>query len=281
MYEILSKKALNATVEQMEIKAPFVAKRAKAGQFIILRVDENGERVPLTIADYDREKGSITIIYQIIGKSTQKLSQLHEGDALADFVGPLGKPSEIDDVKKAIVVGGGVGCAIALPVVKALSKAGKEVTAITGFREASLVILEDQFKRYTKDYHLFTDDGSKGSKGFVTQGLEACLKENKDIDCVYAIGPLPMMKFVSLLTEKYGVKTIVSMNPIMIDGTGMCGGCRLTVGGETKFACIDGPEFDGHLVDFDEALMRNSIYEKSQKHQEEACHLLEKEVQID
>ena len=260
MYEIVRKPSLNPTVSRMDIKAPLIAKKAEPGQFIILRAKEDSERIPLTIADFDREKGTITIIYQIVGGSTIELDTLNEGESLHDFVGPLGKPSETDGLKKVAVIGGGVGCAIAYPIAKKLSSLGCEVHSIAGFRNKELVILEDEFKNVSSKLCMMTDDGSYGKKGLVTNALEELIKEGNQYDEVIAIGPLIMMKFVCKLTKEYGIKTIVSMNPIMIDGTGMCGGCRLTVGGQTKFACVDGPDFDGHLVDFDEAIHRGTIY---------------------
>lgn len=278
MAKIIEKVHLNPTVSKMVVKAENIAKKAKAGQFIILRVYEGGERIPLTIADYDREKGTITIIYQIVGATTQKLDQLEAGDEILDFVGPLGKPSEIEGLHKVCVIGGGVGCAIAYPTAKALHEQGSEVTVITGFRNKDLVILKDEFEKVADSYHLVSDDGSTGKQGFVTDVLKQLLEAKETFDEVIAIGPLPMMKFVSLLTKEYGVKTIVSMNPIMVDGTGMCGGCRLKVGNETKFACVDGPDFDGHLVDFDEAMRRGSIYRDFEtRKREEQCNLMKME----
>lgn len=276
MYKILKKEALNPTVMRMVIEAPFVAKKALAGQFIILRVDENGERIPLTIADYDREAGTITIIFQIVGATTTLLSKKEEGECIADFVGPLGNPSKTEGYKKVAVIGGGVGCAIAYPVAKALHENGAEVHSIVGFRNKDLVILEDDFKDVSDKYVLMTDDGTAGEKGLVTNALENLINEGNDYDLVMAIGPLVMMKFVCKLTEKYNIKTVVSMNPIMIDGTGMCGGCRLRVGGETKFACVDGPEFDGHLVDFDAAIERSAMYREFER--EASCNLMNAEV---
>lgn len=279
MYKIIEKEVLNPTVTKMVVEAPAVAKKALAGQFIILRVHENGERIPLTIADYDREKGTISIIFQIVGKTTMLLNELNAGDYILDFVGPLGKPSHIDGLKKVCVIGGGVGCAIAYPTAKALHENGAEVTVITGFRNKDLVILEDEFKEVSDHAYLVSDDGSTGVKGLVTNVLEELIQKGETFDEVIAIGPLIMMKFVCQLTKKYDIKTVVSMNPIMIDGTGMCGGCRLTVGGETKFACVDGPDFDGHLVDFDEAMSRGATYRDFEAHaREEACNLLHKEV---
>lgn len=279
MYKIVSKQVLNPTVTKMEIEAPLIAKKAQPGQFIILRTDENGERIPLTVADYDREKGTVTIIFQIVGATTNQLNSFNEGDYIHDFVGPLGKPTETEGLKKVAVVGGGVGCAIAFPIAKKLHKMGVEVHSVVGFRNKDLVILEDDFKNNSDVFKLMTDDGSYGEKGLVTNALEELIKEGNQYDEVITIGPLIMMKFVCQLTKKYDVKTIVSMNPIMIDGTGMCGGCRLTVGGETKFACVDGPDFDGHLVDFDEAMKRGQMYKEFEKHAyEESCNLLNKEV---
>ena len=262
MYKILTKKILNPTVTLMEVDAPMIAKKAEPGQFIILRVDAEGERIPLTIADFDREKGTITIIFQIVGATTEKLNHLEEGEFIHDFVGPLGVPSHTEGLKKVAVVGGGVGCAIAYPIAKKLHHLGAEVHSIVGFRNKDLVILEDEFKAASDVMKLMTDDGSHGEKGLVTNALEELIKAGNQYDEVIAIGPLVMMKFVCKLTKEYGIKTVVSMNPIMIDGTGMCGGCRLTVGGETKFACVDGPDFDGHLVDFDEAMERGTMYKE-------------------
>ena len=260
MYKIVRKKDLNSAVCLLEIEAPFVAKKAKAGQFIIFRIDEMGERIPLTIAGYDREKGTVTIIFQKVGFSTIALGNLNEGDYILDFVGPLGKPSEVEGHKKVCVVGGGVGCAIALPTAKAFKEAGAEVDVIIGFCNKDIVILEDEFRAASDNMYLMTDDGSYGEHGFVTVKLQQLLEAGNKYDVVLAIGPIPMMKFVSKTTEPFGVKTMVSLNPIMIDGTGMCGGCRVTVGGETKFACVDGPEFDGHQVDYAELMSRNTSY---------------------
>lgn len=277
MYKIVRKKVLNPTVSLMEIEAPLIARKAEPGQFIIFRAKEDSERVPLTIADFDREKGTVTIIYQIVGGSTMELDSLQEGDSLQDLVGPLGRPSETDGLKKVAVVGGGVGCAIAYPLAKKLSALGCEVHSIVGFRNKDLVILEDEFRAVSSELRIMTDDGSYGTKGLVTNALETLIQEGNQYDEVIAIGPVIMMKFVCLLTKKYNIKTIVSMNPIMIDGTGMCGGCRLTVGGETKFACVDGPDFDGHLVDFDEAMHRGTMYKEFELHAREAsCNLLNK-----
>ena len=280
MYKIVKKQPLNPTVTRMEIEAPLIAKKAKPGQFIILRVDENGERIPLTVAGYDREKGTVTIIFQIVGATTEKLNHLNEGECLHDFVGPLGVPTHVDGLKKVCVIGGGVGCAIALPIAEELHAMGAEVTSIIGFRNQDLVILEDEFKACSDHFTLMTDDGSYGEKGNVTAPLKTPLENGERFDEVIAIGPLIMMKFVCLTTKEYDQKTVVSMNPIMVDGTGMCGGCRLTVGGKTKFACVDGPDFDGHEVDFDEAMSRSRSYTPFERHAyEEACNLFKKEVE--
>ena len=260
MFKIVHKKELNATVTLMEIEAPFIAKKAKAGQFIIFRIDEQGERVPLTIAGYDRDKGTVTIIFQKVGFATTALGKLNEGDYIRDFVGPLGKPTPVEGKKKVCVVGGGVGCAIALPSAKAFKEAGADVTVIVGFRSKDIVILEEEFKAVADKMILMTDDGSYGRHGLVTQPLQELLEAGEQFDEVLAIGPVPMMKFVCKTTQPFGVHTSVSLNPIMVDGTGMCGGCRVTVGGEVKFACVDGPEFDGHKVDFAELMSRNSTY---------------------
>ena len=280
MYKIVKKQPLNPTVTRMEIEAPLIAKKAKPGQFIILRVDENGERIPLTVAGYDSEKGTVTIIFQIVGATTEKLNHLNEGECLHDFVGPLGVPTHVDGLKKVCVIGGGVGCAIALPIAEELHAMGAEVTSIIGFRNQDLVILEDEFKACSDHFTLMTDDGSYGEKGNVTAPLKTLLENGERFDEVIAIGPLIMMKFVCLTTKEYNQKTVVSMNPIMVDGTGMCGGCRLTVGGKTKFACVDGPDFDGHEVDFDEAMSRSRSYTSFERHAyEEACNLFKKEVE--
>ena len=260
MYKIVRKKELNSTVTLMDIEAPFVARKAKAGQFIIFRVDDMSERVPLTIAGYDREAGTVTIIFQKVGFSTNALGALNEGDYIQDFVGPLGKPTPVEGKKKVCVVGGGVGCAIALPSAKGFKEAGAEVTVIVGFRSKDIVILEEEFKAVADRFILTTDDGSYGRHGLVTEPLKEMLEAGEQFDEVLAIGPVPMMKFVSLTTKPFGTHTSVSLNPLMIDGTGMCGGCRVTVGGVTKFACVDGPEFDGHQVDYAELMSRNSIY---------------------
>ena len=275
MYKIVRKKELNASVTLMEIEAPFVAKKAQAGQFIIFRIDEMGERVPLTIAGYDREAGTVTIIFQKVGFSTIALGNLNEGDYIRDFVGPLGKPTHTEGVKRVCVVGGGVGCAIALPSAAAFKEAGAEVDVVVGFRNKDIVILEDEFKAVSDNMYLMTDDGSYGEQGFVTVKLQQLLESGRNYDAVLAIGPIPMMKFVCKTTEPFGVKTMVSLNPIMIDGTGMCGGCRVTVGGEVKFACVDGPEFDGHQVDFAELMSRNGTYTCREKEVTEthACRM--------
>ena len=278
MYQIVDKKSLNSTVTQMDIYAPFIAKKAKAGQFVILRVEENGERIPLTVADYDREQGTVRIIFQIVGATTEKLNHKNAGEYIPDFVGPLGKPTKIDGVKKVCVVGGGVGCAIALPVAKAFKEQGAEVTSIIGFRNKDIVILEDEFKATSNRVFVMTDDGSYARQGNVCVPLKELLEEGETFDEVITIGPLIMMKFVCALTKEYGVKTVASMIPIMIDGTGMCGGCRLTVGGEMKFACVDGPEFDGHLIDFDEAMSRSRSYaDFERREREETCNLFKLE----
>lgn len=274
MYTILKKEALNPTVTRMDIAAPLIARKAEPGQFVILRVDEAGERIPLTVADTDPEAGSVTIIFQIVGATTYKLNQLQVGDNLHDFVGPLGVASHVEGLKKVAVIGGGVGSAIAYPIAKKLHALGATVHTIVGFRSKDLVILEDEFRACSDLFKVMTDDGSYGEKGLVTNALEALLKAGETYDEVIAIGPLVMMKFVCKLTKEYGIKTVVSMNPIMIDGTGMCGGCRLTVGGKVKFACVDGPDFDGHEVDFDEAIERSNMYKDFERHQyEDTCNL--------
>lgn len=279
MFKILKKEELNPTVTRMVVDAPLIAKKAEPGQFIIFRAKEDSERIPLTIADYDRQAGTVTIIFQIVGYGTMELNTLNEGDSIHDLVGPLGRPSETEGLKKVAVVGGGVGCAIAYPVAKKLHENGCEVHSVVGFRNKDLVILEDEFNAVSDKVCMMTDDGSYGTKGLVTTALEQLIKEGNQYDEVIAIGPLIMMKFVCKLTKEYGIKTIVSMNPIMIDGTGMCGGCRITVGGETKFACVDGPDFDGHQIDFDEAMHRGTMYKQFEQHaREEGCNLLKKEV---
>lgn len=280
MYTIVKKQILNPTVTLMEIAAPLVAKKAQPGQFIILRTDEAGERIPLTIADYDREKGTVTIIFQIVGATTEKLGHMNEGDALCDFVGPLGKATHTEGLKKVAVVGGGVGCAIAFPVAKKLHSLGCEVHSVIGFRNRDLVILEEQFENNSTLVKKMSDDGSWGEKGLVTDALRALIESGEKYDEVITIGPLIMMKFVCELTKEYGIKTVASMNPVMIDGTGMCGGCRLTVGGKTVFACVDGPEFDGHEIDFDEAISRSTMYKGFERHKhDETCSLFKKEVE--
>ena len=280
MYRIVKKEALKPTVTLYEIEAPMVAKKAEPGQFIILRVDENGERIPITIHDYDREKGTVTIIVQTVGATTEKLSHKQQGEFIQDFVGPLGRPTETEGKKKVCVVGGGVGCAIAYPVLKKFHDCGAEVHAVVGFKNKDVVILEDKFKSASDVMKLVTDDGSYGEKGLVTDALKQLIEEGNQYDEIFAIGPAIMMKFVSKTTEPYGIPTTVSMSPIMVDGTGMCGGCRLTVGGETKFACVDGPDFDGHKVDWDESLKRGKMYFDWERHKyDETCNLFSKEVQ--
>ena len=280
MVRVRKKEGLNETVSKMVLEAPMIAKKAQPGQFVIVRAKEESERIPLTIADYDRKEGTVTIIYQIVGAGTMELDTVREGEYVQDLVGPLGKASETEGLHKVAVVGGGVGCAIAYPLAKKLHGQGAEVHSVVGFRSRDLVILEEEFAGVSDKLCMMTDDGSYGQKGLVTQALEELILAGNEYDEVIAIGPLAMMKFVSLLTKKYGIKTVVSMNPIMIDGTGMCGGCRLTVGGQTKFACVDGPDFDGHEVDFDEAMHRGSMYKEFEAHaREEACRLYQKEVQ--
>ena len=279
MYRIVKKRVLNPTVSLMEIEAPAVARKAEPGQFIILRVDEEGERIPLTIADFDRERGTVTIIYQVVGATTEKLNHRSEGDFLQDFVGPLGRATETEGLKRVAVVGGGVGTAIAYPVAKKLHDVGCHVDLIVGFRNKDLVILEDEFKAASTQLIIGTDDGSYGKKALVTDLLREQIEGGAKYDRVIAIGPVVMMKFVCQLTREYNIPTVVSMNPIMIDGTGMCGGCRLSVGGETRFACVDGPEFDGHKVDFDEAMARSAMYKDFERHaHEQACNLFKQEV---
>lgn len=279
MFEILRKEDLCASIVRMVIKAPLIAAKAQAGQFVILRVSEDGERIPLTIADYDRVAGTVTIIFQSVGATTLALSRLKVGDCLQDFVGPLGRATETDGLKKVAVIGGGVGTAIAYPVAKKLHEQGAEVHCVVGYRNRDFVILQDEFSSVSDRLLVMTDDGSYGEKGLVTEALCRLIESGEKYDEVIAIGPLPMMKFVSLLTKEYGIKTVVSMNPVMIDGTGMCGGCRLTVGGQTRFACVDGPEFDGHQVDFDEAMERSRLYREQERHAyERACHLFGQEV---
>lgn len=273
MYKIVKRQQLNDTVVRLDVQAPFIAKKAKAGQFIIFRIDEHGERIPLTIADTDAEKGTVSIIFQIVGQSTMLLSQLQEGDAILDFVGPLGAATEFGDAKKVCVIGGGVGNAIAYPSAKALFNMGADVDVIAGFRSKDIVFLEDEFKAVCNRLFITTDDGTYGEKGFVTNKLQELIDAGNNYDLVIAIGPIPMMKFVSKVTEPYNIKTLVSLNPIMIDGTGMCGGCRVTVGGEIKFACVDGPDFDGHKVDYDELMQRNSTYREFEAHDKEHCRM--------
>ena len=265
MYKIVKKERLNATVTSLTVAAPLIAAKVKAGQFVIVRIDEKGERIPLTVSDFDKNEGTVTLVIQAIGFSTKKLSALNEGNGISDVVGPLGMPTEFGTPKKAVVIGGGVGCAIAYPQAKTLYEMGVEVDIIAGFRNKDIVILEEKMSAVCKKLHITTDDGSYGEKGLVTDVLKRLLSA-ENYDLVIAIGPLPMMKFVSLTTKEFGVKTIVSLNPIMIDGTGMCGGCRVNVGGEIKFACVDGPEFDGHLVDFDGLMKRNSYYRDEEAH---------------
>lgn len=274
MYKIVRREELNPTVTSIDVLAPLIAKKAEPGQFIIFRVDEDGERVPLTIADFDRQAGTVRVIFQIVGKSTAKLNALQEGDCICDFVGPLGVASHTEGLKKVAIVGGGVGCAIAFPVAKKIFSQGAEVDVIAGFRNKDLVILEEEFSNNSTRMFLLTDDGSAGEKGFVTSRLEKLLQAGEQYDEVIAIGPLVMMRAVAELTKKYFIKTTVSMNPIMIDGTGMCGGCRLTVGGEVKFACVNGPDFDGHQVDFDEAIARASTYREQECAPGHECNLL-------
>ena len=279
MFEIKRKAVLNPTVTLMEIYAPMVAAKAEPGQFVILRSDENAERIPLTVADFDREKGTVTIIFQVVGAGTKKLNSLNEGEFVHDFAGPLGKATHTEGLKKVAIVGGGVGCAIAYPVAKKLHALGCEVHSIVGFRSKELVILEDEFKAASDNFVLMTDNGSAGKKGLVTDALRELIESGEQYDEVITIGPLIMMKFVCALTKQYGIKTIASMNPIMIDGTGMCGGCRLSVGGKTVFACVDGPEFDGHEIDFDEAIARSSMYKDfERKAYEDTCNLFKKET---
>lgn len=276
VYRIVKKRELNENVTLMEIEAPLVARKALPGQFIIFRIDEDGERIPLTIAGYDRENGTVTIIFQKVGYTTEKLGLMDEGQFLLDFVGPLGEPTRTEGIRRAAVIGGGLGVAIAYPQAKALFEAGASVDLIVGFRNESLIILEEELKESCTELTVMTDDGSNGRKGFVTQALDEKLKAGRQYDRVIAIGPLPMMKAVSELTRPWKIPTVVSMNPIMIDGTGMCGGCRVTVGGETKFACVDGPDFDGHQVDFDEAIARSRMYrteEEEARRKLHSCHL--------
>ncbi len=281
MYRIVTKRALHETVTLMEVEAPYIAKKAKPGQFIILRIDENGERIPLTVAGTDKERGTVTIIFQKVGYTTKRLDCLNEGDSILDFVGPLGVASHLDGMKKVAVIGGGLGVAIAYPQAKALHDLGAEVDVIVGFRNTELMILMDELKDASTNLYVMTDDGSNGHKGFVTTALEEQLKAGKQYDHVIAIGPLVMMRAVCKLTEQYNIPTVISMNPIMIDGTGMCGCCRVTVGGQMKFACVDGPDFDGHEVDWDEAIARSRMYRKEEAESLEckACNLQNIELQ--
>ena len=279
MFRIVKKEPLNPSVTRMSIDAPLVAKKVQPGQFIILRVEENGERIPLTVAGYDREAGTVDIIFQIVGATTEKLNHKQQGETIPDFVGPLGKPTETEGLKRVAVIGGGVGCAIAFPVTKKLFEQGCEVDAVAGFRNKDLVILEEEFRANSTTFVPVSDDGSWGEKGLVTDALKKLIDSGREYDQVIAIGPLIMMKFVCKLTREYGIKTVVSMNPIMIDGTGMCGCCRLSVGGKMKFACVDGPDFDGHQVDFDEAMARCTAYRPFElKAREAACNLFSMEV---
>lgn len=278
MYKILKKRILNPTVTMMDIDAPLVAKKAQAGQFIILRVDEDGERIPLTVAGYDRQTGSVKIIFQVVGATTMKLNMKNEGDYICDFVGPLGRPTETEGVKSVCIVGGGVGCAIALPVAQRFKELGCRVDSIIGFRNKDLIILEDEFTACSDNLTVMTDDGSNGRKGVVTEPLKEALEKGVKYDKIITIGPLIMMKFVVAAAKPFGVPVTVSMNPIMIDGTGMCGGCRLTVGGTTRFACVEGPDFDGYEVDFDEAIERSSMYRDFETHERERTCNLFKEV---
>lgn len=279
MYKIARKRILNPTIVEMDIESPEIAKKAKPGEFIILRVDEDGERIPLTIAGEDIEKGTVKIIFQVVGSTTYKLSLKEEGEYIQDFVGPLGRPTELEGLKKVCIIGGGAGSAIAMPIAQELHRRGATVHSIVGFRNKDLVILEDEFKACSDLFKIMTDDGTAGEKGLVTNALQSLLDEGNVYDEVIAIGPIVMMKFVALMCKEKGIKIVVSMNPIMIDGTGMCGGCRLTVGGKTKFACVDGPDFDGAEVDFDEAHCRGGIYREWEKHKyEETCNLFKKEA---
>ena len=278
MYKIIKKRELNPTVTMMDIYAPLVARKAQAGQFIILRVDGDGERIPLTVAGYDREAGTVKIIFQIVGGTTMRLNEKSEGEYIQDFVGPLGCATETDGIKKVCIVGGGVGCAIALPVAQKFHKLGAEVHSIIGFRNKDLLILEEELKNCSDKLTVMTDDGSYGRQGVVTAPLKEAIEKGENYDLVITIGPLIMMKFVVATTKPYKIPTTVSMNPIMIDGTGMCGGCRLTVGGKTKFACVDGPDFDGFEVDFDEAMARSNMYCEFEQRDREHCNLFKKEI---
>jgi len=266
MYEILKKQVLSETVKLMKIKAPLVAKAAKAGQFIILRIDEQGERIPLTIADYNRKEGSITVIFMEVGKTTKQLGTMKVGDKILNFAGPLGVASEIEKYGTCVMIGGGVGIAPLYPIVRELKQAGNKVISILGARNEKLLMLEDEIEKSSDELYICTDDGSKGTKGFVSNVLQGLIDKGEKVDIVWAIGPVIMMKVVADLTKKYGIKTMVSLNPIMVDGTGMCGGCRVTVGGKIRFACVHGPEFDGHLVDFDNLMLRNRRFIDEEKH---------------
>lgn len=272
MFEITEREQLNENVVKIKVSAPLIAKKAKAGQFIILRINEQGERIPLTIADYDAQAGTVTVIFQIVGKTTELLSKMYTGDCILDFTGPLGMPTHLEGYRKACVIGGGVGCAIAYPSAKALYNNGTDVDVITGFRSRDIVILENEFKQVSDNLFITTDDGSYGVKGFVTDELKRLIESGNRYDLVLAIGPVPMMKFISKMTKEYGIKTIVSLNPIMIDGTGMCGGCRVNIGGEIKFACVDGPDFDGHSVDYDELIQRNKSYLECEKESKDCIY---------
>lgn len=265
MNKIIRKRTLAPLVNLIEVENPLLARKAKPGQFVILRMHEKGERIPLTISDYSPEKGTITLIFQEVGKTTTLLGRLEEGDCLLDLVGPLGKPTDLENLGRVVVIGGGLGTALIFSQVKEMHKQGTKVDVIIGARNESLIILEDEVRPYCENLYIATDDGSKGHKGFVTDVLKKLVEDGNKYDRAIAVGPLIMMKVVSNLTRQYGIPTVVSMNPIMIDGTGMCGGCRLTVGGETKFACVDGPEFDGHLVDFDQVIKRTAIYREEEK----------------
>ena len=275
MPTIVTKRVLNPTVTLMEVDCPAIARKAKPGQFVMVRSDPMGERIPLTIADYDAVRGTVTIMYQRVGLTTQKLDQLNSGDDILDMVGPLGNPTEVDGVKRAVVIGGGVGCAIAFPQAKALYRAGAHVDVIVGFRTKELVFLEGSFRKNCTNLYITTDDGTYGEKGFVSNKLDELLSEGHQYDVAIAIGPVPMMRAISQVTLPYHLKTLVSLNPLMVDGTGMCGGCRLTVGGQTKFACVDGPDFDGHQVDYDELIVRNGVYRNQENAAKEAhaCNL--------
>lgn len=279
MYLIISKHKLNSITSKMVISAPLIANKAQPGQFIILRVNDKGERIPLTIFDFDKERGTIEVIYQKVGKTTMLLDELSQNDYILDVVGPLGKPSKLFGYNKVLIIGGGTGCAIAYPQAKALYNNGIYVDVIAGFRNKDMIILKDEFSKICNEFFLTTDDGSAGIKGFVTEVLESQIKNGKNYDLVFSAGPLPMMKAVSIITKNYNIKNIVSMNPIMIDGTGMCGGCRLTVGGEVKFACVDGPDFDGHEVNFAQSIQRLSIFNQNEsKSRDEYCNLFRRDL---